>query len=89
MSEVTVLLSTPVLNGETTISELTFRKPTVGDLIIGENFEGRLAAMTAILASISDVPLSVFKKIGAADFKKIAEATASLLGNDKAVKTGH
>ncbi|MGC4389619.1 phage tail assembly protein [Agrobacterium sp. M50-1] len=80
---VTVALAKPVTNGDTTISELTFREPTVGDLIIGDQMTGQLSKMTAILASISDTPLPAFKKISANDFSKIVTATAGLLGNDK------
>jgi len=80
---VTVALSKPLANGETTITELTFREPTVGDLIIGDQMNGQLAKMTAILASISDTPLPVFKQIGAKDFSKIVSKTGPLLGNDK------
>ncbi|OJH51630.1 hypothetical protein ATN81_28135 [Agrobacterium pusense] len=80
---VTVALAKPVTNGETTITELTFREPTVGDLIIGDQMTGQLSKMTAILASISDTPLPAFKRIGAKDFSKIVDATAGLLGNEK------
>lgn len=80
---VTVTLSKPVTHNETTISELTFREPTVGDLILGDQIgTGQLARMSAILASISDVPLPAFKKIGAKDFSKIVDATSELMGND-------
>ena len=51
---VTVALAKPVTNGETTIAELTFREPTVGDLIIGDQMTGQLSKMTAILASGED-----------------------------------
>lgn len=85
---VTVKLSKPVTHGETTISELTFREPTVGDLILGDQMTGQLAKMSAILASISDVPLPAFKKIGTRDFSAIVSATAGLLGNDKTPTTG-
>ena len=84
MSEtVTVTLAKPVTHDDKTISELTFREPTVGDLIIGDSFTGQLSKMTAILASISDTTLPTFKKIGAKDFQNIVTATAGLLGNDK------
>lgn len=87
-SAVSVSLTTPVTHGEDTISALTFREPTVGDLIIGDQFPGQLAKMTAILASISDTPLPAFKKIGAKDFSKIVTATSDLLGNGKGNTTG-
>lgn len=79
---VTVSLSKPVTHGDQTFSELTFREPTVGDLILGDQIgTGQLARMSAILASISDVPLPAFKKIGAKDFSKIVDATSGLMGN--------
>ncbi|KQR30521.1 hypothetical protein ASF91_17260 [Rhizobium sp. Leaf155] len=80
---VTVSLSKPVMHGDQTFSELIFREPTVGDLILGDQIgTGQLARMSAILASISDIPLPAFKKIGAKDFSKIVDATSELLGND-------
>ena len=80
---VTVTLSKPVTHGEASISELTFREPTVGDLILGDQMIGRLAQMTAVLASISETPLPAFKKISGKDFQKIITATSGLLGNDR------
>ncbi|MCM2434124.1 phage tail assembly protein [Agrobacterium rosae] len=80
---VTVTLAKPIIANDETISELTFREPTVGDLMIGDNFTGQLSKMTAILASISDTTLPAFKKISAKDFEKIVTATAGILGNDK------
>ncbi|HCV74011.1 phage tail assembly protein [Agrobacterium tumefaciens] len=80
---VVVTLSKPVTHGEDRYPVLTFREPTVGDLIVGDQFPGQLAKMTAILASISDTPLPAFKKIGAKDFSKIVTATSGLLGNEK------
>lgn len=86
---VTVTLSKPVTHGDQTFSELTFHEPTVGDLILGDQIgTGQLARMSAILASISEVPLPAFKKIGARDFSAIVIATAGLLGNDKTPTTG-
>ncbi|WP_296077784.1 phage tail assembly protein [uncultured Agrobacterium sp.] len=85
---VTVELSTPVTHDEKTITALTFREPTVGDLIVGDSFTGQLTKMTAILASISDTTLPFFKKIGAKDFQKIVSATTDLLGNGKSSTTG-
>ncbi|TBN10876.1 phage tail assembly protein [Agrobacterium cavarae] len=80
---VTVSLSKSVMHGDQTFTELTFREPTVGDLILGDQIgTGQLARMSAILASISDIPLPAFKKIGAKDFSKIVDATSELLGND-------
>lgn len=87
-SAVSVSLSKPVTHGDTTISELSFREPTVGDLIVGDQMTGSLAKMTAILASISDTPLPAFKKIGAKDFQQIVSATSDLLGNGTGNTTG-
>ncbi|WP_416407857.1 phage tail assembly protein [Agrobacterium rosae] len=78
---VTVELATPVTHNDTTYSKITFQEPTVGDLIVGDQMTGGLAKMTAILASVSGVPLPAFKKIGAKDFQKIVTATGDLLGN--------
>lgn len=85
---VTVKLAKPVTHNETSYSELTFREPTVGDLILGDRETTQLAKMTTILASISETPLPAFKKISAKDFKAIVAATSALMGNDKTDTTG-
>ena len=86
---VTVKLSKAIgVLGEKEITELTFREPTVGDLIVADQVKGGLAKTAAVLASMCDVSLPVFKSIGTKDFQKIVAATEGLLGNDLSNTTG-
>lgn len=85
---VPVTLKKPVTYNDKTYTDLTFREPEVGDLIIGDTFPTGLAKMVAVLASISDVPLPAFKKIKGADFQHIITKTAGILGNVSASTTG-
>lgn len=88
MESVTVKLSAPVVDGENKISELTFREPDIGDMLVSDKFKGDMEKMVAVLASISDMKLAVFKKIKTRDMAKIMAATAELMGNDMAATTG-
>lgn len=79
---VTVYLKKPITFKDQKISSLTFREPEVGDLLVGDHFDGQLNKMMAILASISETPIPAFKRIKAKDFNVIITATSALLGND-------
>ena len=76
-------LKTPVTHNGTTYSELTFRKPKTGDLMVLDNFKGETSKMVALLASIADMPLPAFKEIEFEDFTAISEAVAPMLGESK------
>lgn len=78
----TVKLSKPITAGDKTVSELTFREATVGDLVLGSTFKSELAQTVAILAAISDTPLPVFHQVSARDLNKIMSETAEYLGNE-------
>lgn len=88
MESVTVKLSAPVVDGENTITKLTFREPDIGDMLVSDKFKGDMEKMVAVLASISDMKLAVFKKIKTRDMARIMAATAELMGNDMAATTG-
>ena len=88
MESVTVKLSAPVVDGENNITKLTFREPDIGDMLVSDKFKGDMEKMVAVLASISDMKLAVFKKIKTRDMAKIMAATAELMGNDMAATTG-
>lgn len=85
---VKVPLSKPIDNNGQSISELAFREPEVGDLLMGDKFETSLSRTVAVLAAISDIPLPVFKKIKGKDFQRIIKDTAGILGNDQTTTTG-
>lgn len=73
-------LKTPVTVAGKTVSELTFRKPRTGDLMVLDKFEGENSKAIALLATLADVTLPVFKEIELADFIALSAATAHLLG---------
>lgn len=79
----TVKLSKSITHDGKEITELTFREPTLGDLIAGEvvGANSKTAQVAATLAAMADITLPVFKTITAKDFAKINAATAHLVGN--------
>jgi len=80
-------LKTPVTHNAKTYSELTFRKPKTGDMMVLDNFKGETSKMVALLAAISDTPIQAFKEIELDDFTAISEVVAPLLG-EPAPSTG-
>lgn len=79
----TVKLLKSITHGDKEITELTFREPTLGDLIAGEVVGGnsKTAQVAATLAAMADIPYPVFKSITAKDFMRIDKATEGLVGN--------
>lgn len=88
MDSVNVSLAKPVEFEGKTYSELTFREPEVGDLLLADSASPGIGQMVALLALISDVPLPAFKKIKGNDFKIIVAKTKPLLGNGPTNTTG-
>jgi hypothetical protein len=88
MDAISITLAKPVdLEGKT-YTELTFREPEVGDLILADEVTSDIARLVTLLALISEVPLPAFKKIKGSDFKAIVTKTKPLLGNDQKTTTG-
>ena len=88
MDSVNVTLAKPVELEGKTYTELTFREPEVGDLILADEVTSDIARLVTLLALISEVPLPAFKKIKGSDFKAIVTKTKPLLGNDQKTTTG-
>ncbi len=79
---VTVKLSTPVTAGGKIVRELTFREPTVDDMLTAEAVGGgELRATVAMLASMAGVEMEVMKAVTRKDFQRIVSATAPLLSD--------
>lgn len=79
---VTVKLSTPVTAGGKLVRELTFREPTVDDMLTAEAVGGgELRATVAMLASMAGVEMEVMKAVTRKDFQRIVSATAPLLSD--------
>jgi hypothetical protein len=88
MDDIKIPLAKSVEHDGKTYSELTFREPDVGDLMVADTSMTDMGRMVTLLAAISDVPLPAFKKIKGSDFKTIIAKTKGLLGNDKVTTTG-
>ncbi|WLD95995.1 phage tail assembly protein [Agrobacterium leguminum] len=88
MDAISITLAKPVELEGKTYSQLTFREPEVGDLLLADSSSPGIGQMVALLALISDVPLPAFKKIKGGDFKSIVAKTKPLLGNDPTNTTG-
>ena len=83
----TVKLSTPVTHEQKVYRELTFREPTVDDMLTAEAVGGgELRATVAMLASMAGVEMEVMKAVTRKDFQRIVKVTAPLLsdGEDEA-----
>lgn len=88
MDAISATLAKPVEHEGKTYTELTFREPEVGDLILADEVTSDIARLVTLLALISEVPLPAFKKIKGSDFKAIVTKTKPLLGNDQKTTTG-
>jgi hypothetical protein len=84
---ITVNLTKPIAHGDKTWNALTFRALELGDMIMGDGFDGEVAKTAAILASMAGVPLPAFKHLTAADFKSVMETVGPLMGNEFAPET--
>lgn len=85
MSEtVTINLKKPITQGEdekaVTLTKLTFREATVGDLCRADAVQGDLTKTAAILSGMADVDLPTFQKLGSADLAAVMTAIGPLLG---------
>lgn len=87
MDTVTVTLNSPVVHEGKTTSTLTFREPTVEDMIAVDRFNG-LQQTVALMARLSDQDLPTYHKIKARDLKRIMAETSALMGNEPESTTG-
>ncbi|MEJ1173187.1 phage tail assembly protein [Agrobacterium sp. CMT1] len=81
-------LKTPVSHGGETYTELTFRKPRTGDLLVMDEFKGDMGKSLAMLSSIAEIPLPAFRQIELDDFHEIETLVAPLLGNSRKAPNG-
>ena len=88
MDAISATLAKPVEHDGKTYTDLTFREPDVGDLLMADSSSPGIGQMVTLLALISDVPLPAFKKIKGSDFKAIITKTKPLMGNDQKTTTG-
>ena len=88
MDDIKVTLKKPVEHNGTTYTDLTFREPNVGELVVADGFDTQMGKMVAILSAVSEMPLPAFKKIAGSDFKVIVAKTQDILGNGEIKTTG-
>lgn len=82
LDPVTCQLARPIEHDGKTISSLTFREATLGDMILADSATGEMAKAAIALAAMAGVPYDVIKKIGARDANVIMKSVADLMGND-------
>lgn len=86
---ITVPLLTPIVFGDTTVAQLSFREAEVGDLIDAADCKNEMERIAVMMASVTGQPLSVIRKLKARDLKAIMKKVGGLLGNeDTKEKTG-
>lgn len=83
-----VTLLTPIEVDKTTYAEFTFREAETGDLMAADSFPGQTSKIAAILASMAEVPIAVFRKVKAKDFNRIMKEVGHLMGEQKPGQTG-
>ena len=81
---VTVKLTTPINDAGKTYTELTFREAKVGDLVAADHVQGEFAKILATLAGMAGVSLPAMKEMSMADFKRVSEEVAGLMGESPA-----
>ena len=54
-------LKTPIEFSGKTYTDLTFREPKTGDMMVLDKFTGEMSKMVALIATIADVPIQVIK----------------------------
>ena len=84
----TIKLSKPLTVDDKTYSEFTFREAKTGDLMAADTFKGETSKVVAILASMADVPIKVFREVPMRDMNRIMKETAALMGEPEPVTTG-
>jgi signal recognition particle GTPase len=81
-------LSSPVKNGEVTVSTVTLRDPTDGDAralaaIATQrgtgSFVSGIGIARSLVARLSGLPMPVVERIGLGDLKRLSEAAVSAL----------
>lgn len=81
MDPVKLKLKNPIDHEGETISELSFKEITLGDLIAAEAIGGGDRAQTAsLIASSTGVPIPAIKKLSATDTRAVLAAAAPFLG---------
>lgn len=80
-SAITVTLTVPVSVGGKVYESLTFSECKAKHLMAMDLVRGEKKKIAAALAGMAGVGLPVFEEMGVADFGRVQEAAAPLMGN--------
>jgi hypothetical protein len=80
----TIKLSKPITHESKTITEVTVRAATLGDMLMADLVQGETSKSAAIYATICGLPLPAFKQLLAADYMKIVAEADALSGEASA-----
>lgn len=80
----TISLSKPIDDNGKTVTELTFREATTGDVMASDAVTGAFSKQIAVLAGMAGVSLSLMKKVALADLNHVVDEVADLLGESPA-----
>jgi len=89
----TILFQYPVVlreKGKDPITEITLKRPVVGDIEVSDAAKGEVKQTIMIIASLSGLPAAVIRRIDMEDFKRISDFLAETLGGEgkKSQRTG-
>ena len=84
-NDIKYTLRTPVNHDGMTLSEVTFREPTLGDLIAVEELGvGDTAQLGHLMARMAGIPFEVFCRISSRDAQAMKKLTDKAFGEDAA-----
>ena len=75
----TLLLTTPVANGENELHELVFRRPVAADFAAMDEARGEQAAAQRLIAQVCDVPLKVVRQLDGYDYLQASAVIGNFL----------
>ena len=80
----TILLRYPIERKDgSSLSEITLKPATVGDLEASDAAKGDVQKTVMIVASLSSVPVALIRKISMRDFRNISQQLEKELGEEK------
>lgn len=80
---VKVRLQHPVTYLQQTYEEVTLRRPTAGDLKVMDSVKGDIAKQIATTARMAGEPVGLMEAMDAADFVRVGEVFASMMGKSR------
>lgn len=81
INSVTFVPSQPLEYAGKTYTELTFKRPKVGNLASMDAVDGELHKVLVFLASLSGVPVGAIEELDLEDLQRLAESIRPLTGD--------